>query len=117
MKLTPRMLEACYNFLRTTLPFKRWKLPEGKEVEFRVGRSRKDFGNCWIHPKRGHYIVRVSGNRVFHVLSLAETVAHEMIHLHRYQEKETDAWAEHDAEFWRLAKAVCRHHDFDLAEF
>ena len=36
MKLTPGILEAAYEFLRTTPPFKGWKLPSGVDITFRV---------------------------------------------------------------------------------
>lgn len=36
LHLTLEMLEGAYEYLRTTPPFRRWKLPPGADIEFHV---------------------------------------------------------------------------------
>lgn len=115
MKLTPDLLEATYDFLRRTSPFRRWSLPEGGTIEFVVGKTREKMGHYVWHPRKG-YVIMISDARVDHTVTLLTTMAHEMIHL--YQAKRgTETRAAHNAEFRRLAKIVCRHHGFDPLEF
>lgn len=116
MKLTPPVLEACYDFLRATLPFRRWGLPPGEEVEFRVLRTQRRMGSHAVCPRRGHHVISMSSGKMSHTSHLVETMAHEMVHA--YQSKRgTETRAEHNAEFRRLARIVCRHHGFDPLEF
>ncbi len=46
LPLTPEMLRACYEFLRSTPPFRRWSLPPGDEIGFHVTRNRTRIGGC-----------------------------------------------------------------------
>jgi hypothetical protein len=44
-------------------------------------------------------------------------MAHEMIHQHQQRQRTDTPNTEHNAEFMRLARAVCRHHGWDEKEF
>jgi hypothetical protein len=116
MKLTPPRLAAAYMFLRATPPFSRWKLPLASEVEFRVIKQETVLGTHKVCPRQGHHVITISGARVGHTMTLLCTMAHEMIHLYQL-EVGTATAAEHNAEFRRLGKVVCRHHGFDPKEF
>lgn len=105
LHITPEMARAAYELLRTTPPFKRWKLPPAEEVEFRVTTSRKVAAIAFKGPQ-GHRI-DVSARHNGTLATLVMTVAHEMVHF-RQTEK-----AEHGAEYRRLARQVCRHHTWD----
>ena len=113
MKLTPIILEAAYGFLRDTPPFYRWGLPPEAEVTFRLGKVKWERG--YYQWDKGH-IIGISGVCVGWTDALVRTIAHEMIHLYQCVRK-TDTRAEHNAEFRRLAKIVCRYHGFDPLEF
>ena len=116
MRLTPELLEACYEFLRVTPPFRRWDLPENYAVKFRVGKTRSHLGDYrWDGPRQRHMIM-ISGRRVAHTATLISVMAHEMIHLKQNCAR-TETYAEHNANFKRLAKIVCLHHGFDPLEF
>ena len=105
MKLTPALLEATYNFLCETPPFRNWPaLPV--EVGFIVVKDKKVRGY-----QRGR-VIGISEGCIGRVDALIATMAHEMIHLYQ-AEKKTATRAEHNAEFYRLAKIVCRHHGYD----
>ncbi len=109
MKLTPAILEAAYDFLRATPPFRRWRLPPGEEVTFKVGLRDDERG---YYQWAGSHAIGISAGCIGRTESLVETMAHEMIHLYQYH-RGTDTSANHNAEFRRLVELVCRRHGFD----
>ena len=114
MHLTPEILEAAYEYLRATPPFARWKLPPGDEVAFRVLVTRDI---CGQHRHDGkQHIIDVSTGRHEHTASLMITMAHEMVHLAQAL-RATETAGDHNREFQRLGRLVCRHHGFDSKEF
>lgn len=110
--LTPATLEACYEFLRATPPFKRWRLPSGARVKFKVTHHKDRFGHC--DYEAGQHSISVSTGWIGRTQSLIETMAHEMIHVHLDR---NGVRAEHGADFKRCAALVCRHHGFDEKVF
>ena len=112
LPLNPAVLMAAYDYLNTTLPFRRWRLPHSSEIKFGVIRSKQVRGLCWDTGK-GHKI-DVSSDTVGRTEGLMSTMAHEMIHVHldRLRIK-----AHHGKAFWKSAALVCRYHGFDLKEF
>lgn len=112
--VTPEMVEAAYELLRLSPPFRRWKLPAGDGIEFHVTRHGDRYGDC-ERPKDGKPpIIRISSAKVLTMDRLVRTMAHEMVHL--YLEGK-DRRIRHGAIFWRHAKQVCRVLDFDEEEF
>ncbi len=116
MRLTSALLEASYVFLCQTPPFRSWRLPTGDEIEFRANKDREALGSHQMHARQGHHVVSVSKARVSHITTLISVMAHEMIHLYQ-AETGSRTKSEHNAEFRRLAKIVCRHHGWDPLEF
>jgi hypothetical protein len=114
LRLTPEMLEAAYEILRMTLPFKRWKLPHADDVEFHVTRHRDRRGDC---VDAGHaHIVRISSIEIVSLNDLIETMAHEMVHIQQDRMSSNEKFP-HGPLFKRLAKQVCRHHGFEEVDF
>jgi hypothetical protein len=112
LRLTPDMLAAGYDFLRTTEPFKGWKLPESDDIGFAVVRDPKmhaDFG-----VENGTPIIRVSENGAGHTITLLASLGHEMCHLRQHLKGYRDA---HGASFKAMAKRVCAAHGFDIKTF
>lgn len=112
LKLTPDMLAAGYDFLRTTEPFKGWKLPESDDVGFHVVRDPKmhaDFGIVDGVPT-----IRVSENGAGHTATLLSALAHEVIHLRQHLRGDRET---HGARFKRMAARICQAHGFDLKTF
>jgi SprT-like family len=109
LHLTPAMLEAAYELLRVTPPFRNWKLPEADDIEFHVTKfpHRADCG--WDGTE---FTIRVSLTSHDTLKELLETMAHEMCHM-RYPNDR----AHHGYLFKRLAAQVCRHHGFNREEF
>lgn len=112
MHLTPDILEAAYDYMRATPPFRRWKLPPGDEVEFHVTRRREHRGDC--QSAHNHHIIRISAFNIGHTDSLMRVMAHEMVHIYCDRKK---VRSHHGREFLRAAARVCQLHGFDLKLF
>lgn len=119
LHLTPDILAASYDLLRTTLPFRRWKLPPSDEIEFIVNADRHVRGFYSDRPEGfGQPVHKLGAScAVLSTLdSLLPVVGHEIIHLFQnIAGRETRAM--HNADFRRLSVQVCRHHGWDLAAF
>jgi hypothetical protein len=114
LPLTPELLAACYDFLAATKPFCNWQLPDSETIQFKVLRTRERYGD---HQMDGsQHVIRVSSGKVGHTMTLVETMAHELIHVHMAETGMAGS-AEHGAAFHRLAEQVCRVHGFDPKDF
>lgn len=118
LHLTPALMEATYDLLRMTPPFKRWKLPPGEEIKFLVTCHDDRHGHFtthvrWKHPRIGMSVVYVKT-----LQQLTETMAHEMVHLKQWL-MDGEKWNDnHDGkQFCRMADQVCRAHRFDRGSF
>jgi hypothetical protein len=116
--LTPQIIAQAYELLRLTPPFRQWKLPSSADVSFVVSRHRMTIGyHRGLRRKIKWHEIGISSNRVGHTSTLLRTVAHEMIHQHQQRARTETANTEHNAEFLRLAKRVCKVHGWDEKEF
>jgi hypothetical protein len=108
LQLTPETLAAAYDFLRTTTPLAKWRLPESDEVGFHVVRKAglsADFG-----VEGGIPFIRVSEDSNGHTITLLASIAHEMIHLRQHLTGDREL---HGPRFRRMAALVCATHGFD----
>lgn len=112
---TPDMLEAIYELLRMTPPFRGWKLPHADDVEFHVrkmkGQTQADC--CW---NGNRHVIRIASNKHATLAATIATMAHEMVHLHLDRAYPNDR-AHHGRRFNRLADLVCKRHTFDRGQF
>lgn len=115
LRLTPDMLEAAYELLRTTPPFKGWRLPSADDVEFHVTRHQNRYADYEFDKLRKVHIVRVSQVKNVRLDKLLETLAHEMIHMRQFLSGKREA--DHGALFQREANRICNTHGFDRAIF
>jgi len=113
LTITYEMLVATYELLRTTPPFKGWKLPPSDEVSFHVIRTKECYGD---HCYAKRHTIRVSYARHKTLRLLIETMAHEMVHMREIQLGVRQDVA-HGKEFRKLAKIVCSRHGFDEGAF
>lgn len=113
--LTPSIVAGAYEYLRTTPPFRGWRLPPAEEIEFKVV-ATDALAGYHDYSKNGDHVLAVSNKCHGHTATLMTTVAHEMIHVHQ-GERGTETAAQHNAQWNRLAKRVCRIHGFDEKEF
>ena len=114
--LSPETLEACYDLLRTVPPYKRWRLPPGNEIEFKVSIQRHLLG---AHTKTRHYkehTIIISAARNRHLATVLRTMAHEMIHLYQAHYNRETAGASHNEDFWRCKEKAGRLLGFDPGE-
>lgn len=111
LHLTPDMLEACYELLKTTPPFRGWRLPPPDDIVFKV----EGYTNHYAHYeiKDGQHVISVSTEGAAQLPTLLSTIAHEMIHLYQAIHCKDPADTEHNEEFFRIANNVCRKHGFD----
>ena len=118
LHLTPEALENAYEYLRATLPFRRWDLPHADNLVFRVmgARDRYSHFKGRFKDKVDLNEIGVSQAKVHSTDMLMATMAHEMIHLHQH-EKGGCTRGPHNAHFRRLAARVCRVHGFDAESF
>lgn len=117
LPLTPEMLAASYDFLRTTPPFNAWGLPESEDVKFKVGRFRTHCAHYQWNGKQ--HTITASANSIGHTDTLMRKMAHEIIHLH-LEELGMDRRGTvntHSGAFLRLAEEVCRFHGWDPKVF
>lgn len=116
LALTPAMLEHTYDLLRVTPPFIRWKLPSSEDVQFHVINAPDVRGRFFISGA-GIPVIEISDACVGGLDSLAQTMAHEMVHLYEDVKLGSRCDVSHSAKFKRLAKLVCRHHTWDEKMF
>jgi hypothetical protein len=112
LPLTPDTLCAAYEYLRATPPFRRWKLPQGDQIEFRVTHEKSYVGQAIGGAE--FPIIWISGHHVGRTQTLLETMAHEMIHV--YLDRK-GVRAHHGAAFKSCADRICRYHGFDPRGF
>lgn len=115
LHLTPAILEAAYELLRLTPPFKRWKLPPADELEFRATRlSDGSQGECWLRKDKT-LCLTVNPERHHTLTAALTTLAHEMVHVREYKLGITST--SHGKVFDKLAGKVCKIHGFDRGQF
>lgn len=116
LKLHPdRHLPGAYTYLRLTEPFSSWDLPEADEIKFVVTNESGAYG--WFRPEDGVPTIGVSAKNIGSTDYLLPLMGHEMIHLYQWLAKTTTSNTQHNAEFRRLAKKVCRAHEWSEKEF
>lgn len=115
LHLTPDMLDATYELLRLTPPFKSWRLPPADELEFRAT-NMKGQDQAYCHHDGTRHVIAIATNRHRTLASLTATMGHEMVHLHLDLAYPRDR-AHHGRRFQRCADMVCRIHSLDRGQF
>lgn len=115
LRLSPDTLAAAYEYLRTTDPFKGWKLPHSDEVAFHVIRASNVFADFGVEED-GTPVIRVSTAKNGHTATVLMSVAHEIVHYHQYLAG-LDKGSEHNLDFKKKAKRICAVHGWDVAMF
>lgn len=115
MHITPDMMEAAYRLLLTTLPFRRWSLPDPDNIDFIVSMHRDRHAHCRPYKHQpGRYEIAVSAYKVKTIALLIECIAHEIVHVEQDKRGMRD---NHGKGFKRLALTVCRRHNWDIEAF
>lgn len=118
LPLTPHILAAAYEYLRTTQPFSAWHLPPAEEVELGITRHRDREADHSVYTRTHEHCIRVSSTKVKTSDALIQAIAHEMIHAYQDGIKRTGSRrVDHNKEFTRLAKRVCSVHGWEVEKF
>lgn len=116
--ITPDMAEAAYNFLKTTPPFKRWRLPSSNKIEWIITRNKTYMGRCTSYSdKHDKFTIEISLVKCTNTESLIETIAHEMVHMRQRISKGFRKELGHGGDFSRMADQVCQKHGFNRDYF
>ncbi len=114
MKVTVHLIRQCYTHLRELPPFDRWSLPTAERVEFGI-LVGKDHA---IYERDGPH--RICVNDLTHTThqQVMETVAHEMVHLRQELLGRLPLRKDpHNADFRRMARAICREFGWNVQTF
>ena len=114
VNVTPECCAAMYDCLRMFNPFTAMNLPDSDEVEFHV-KHRHDCYAEHIHTGTAHSIT-VSDALIGSFDGLAQVMAHEMLHAAQLI-KGTATQSQHNAEYRRLARTVCKEMCWDIKAF
>lgn len=117
LPLTPARLAATYDFLRAFPPFRRWRLPTSDALTFTLLRTRREYGHYTRERRTTDHELAISCGKVGHASTLLVSMAHEMVHLKQAVAKTETQNTEHNAEFYELARLVCRRFGFDPKAF
>jgi hypothetical protein len=113
LRITRDLVQATYTYLAESPPYDRWNLPEVHEIGIRVTRKQADyFGQFELSNSRAWIEISVTHHST--LFSLQRTLAHEMIHLHQWQNGMVPA---DDRGFMKMAKVVCDLHGYDFGVF
>jgi hypothetical protein len=113
MHITPDMMEGAYRLLLTTLPFRRWRLPDPDDMAFRVSKHQDRHAHFRNH--RGIKEICISQVHAKGVEKLVRDIAHELIHMRL--DDVGDSRVNHGPKFRRLAIVVCQRHKWELERF
>jgi len=115
IKISPAILEATYELLRSTWPKDLRRLPHAEDISFSVIADKGNRGEFYVDANGTPWIV--ASQPCHHTLDeLLRTVAHEMCHLYEYLYGERKD-IHHGAWFNRVANRICRVHQFDRGAF
>jgi hypothetical protein len=118
LPLTPEMLETLYDFLCTTPPFNRMKMPPSEEVKFVISLGTDYFAKYRWDGSQHNVIV--SAKAIAHTHTLVEKFSHELVHLSLEKdglESKQGGPNVHNAHFKKRAALVCKYHGFDPKAF
>ena len=110
--ITPETARATYLYLLSFPPFCKWKMPAAKALTFRVVAFTGEYAS--FDPDKME--LQVSSANIAKQQTLLKKIAHEMLHVHEHA---INRWSKkHDtAFFFRCRDQVCKHFDFDPADF
>lgn len=117
MRHDPKHLGVMYDMLRQLPPFDKWGLPGSEWIVFELPK-RKDVLGEFIESSDGAkpHRIKVSAVSHDHVFNVLQTLAHEMLHLVQAIQK-TNNTAQHNADFRKRARAVCKEYGWDYKFF
>jgi hypothetical protein len=115
--VTPARLRAIYVMLQHVPPFDRWNLPPVGNIKFEILRD-ETLGEFSL-DERDRFCVGINADTHTTLAQVVETMAHELVHIRQEQlgRLPFDHAKQHNAEFRRMARHVCRALGFDVQRF
>lgn len=110
-------MAAAYDCLRAFAPFSGWKLPHSDEIAFYAVKMPHKRGDYFRYARTTDHVIRASIVNIGHFDTLCKLIAHEMVHLRQAIAKTETPKTQHNAEFYRYAKAICRRMGWDEKDF
>ena len=109
MLVTPARLRAVYVMLVQFPPFNRWSLPPAGEVVFYNITDPKDHGA--YNFEKGKHRIGVNGETCADLIHVERVMAHELVHLRQelLGRRPSTKDDQHNREFYRMARLVCRN--------
>jgi hypothetical protein len=104
--VTPARLRAIYTMLLHMPPFIRWQMPHPDTVKFYLVHDPKINGE-YSHPHR----IGINPETCSDLPHIERVMAHEMVHMRQELIGRRPATKDdqHNREFYRLARIVCRN--------
>lgn len=109
--ISEQSMRSIYEMLIQMQPISRWRLPPSKEVEFAAVNDPLCYGE--FEPPN---VIRLSRKKIGHLDTAIKTMAHEIVHLKRYQAGDK-AWDKHDERFDKMGLQISLLMGFDPKEF
>ena len=115
MHLTPNILAAAYEYIRSVAPASDWKLPPAEQVEFRVSRDKNALGTHTTYKWTKEHIITISSSKISHSDTLLQVLAHEMVHAAMAEAGNEPV--SHNRAFWERAVPLCANMGWDPKAF
>lgn len=115
LEITPDIIRNAYEYLRSTKPFKHWKLPHSDKIKIKTILPNDKLGEWSIKDKQ--HCISINDKLIGSTLNLMQTLAHEMIHLAQYILKQETPNTEHNKDFYNKIKIIAKYHGFDSKWF
>ena len=115
MHITPAIISAAYEYIRSVPPANEWKLPPAEQVEFRVTRDKNNLGQHTTYRWTKEHIIYLSSAGICHTDTLLKVLAHEMVHAALAQEGNHSQG--HGRAFIAKTLSICASHGWDARAF
>jgi len=119
--VTQSRIKAVYTMLLHLPPFVRWGLPHPDRIKFCILDKADHLDSYARYDKTGtgKHIIAVNPHLTLSLLLLIENVAHEMVHLKQDMKgrRPYKATNQHNKEFFRMVRLVCRDLGLDPQRF
>lgn len=118
MLVTQARLRSVYAMLSAMPPFNRWALPAAGTVRFYLVNKPATDGEYNVDDK-GRHSIGINSDRCHTLIHLTRTMAHEMVHMRQelIGKRPATKDEQHNREFYRLARLVCRDLGFESEGF
>lgn len=115
--VTVTRIRALYDAFCSLPPFHRWSMPPGRDVRFKLC---SDLGHIAVYnTEKGKHVIEVNPHLVHTFSEFAMAILHEMAHLRQevVGKRPGSLDEQHNREFYRLKRLICRDLGLDPERF